>query len=64
MLAVFPVCPVSFLRVLCVSVVRIFCPCASAVNGYGEMDSLARVVNPVEGEDEKNGAKQSEQQVG
>ena len=29
-----------------------------------EMDSLARAVNPVEGEDEKNGAKQSEQQIG
>ena len=30
----------------------------------GEMDSLARAINPMEGEDEKNGAKQSEQQVG
>ncbi len=39
------------------------CP-ASAANGYGEMESLACAVNPVEGEDEKNGAKQSEQQVG
>ena len=29
-----------------------------------EMDSLSRAVNPVEGEDEKNGAKQSEQQIG
>ncbi len=34
------------------------------VANLGEMDSLARAVNPVEGEDEKNGAKQSEQQIG
>jgi len=30
----------------------------------GETDSLARAINPMEGVDEKNGAKQNEQQIG
>ena len=34
------------------------------VAGLGEMVSVACAVNPVEGKDEKNGAKQSEQHIG